>query len=1169
MMAGSGIPWFEKKKRRLTMRTRFGVLFVIVLMMSFGTVAFGQGNAVLTGNVFDPQGAVVAGAKVTAINVATNVPNDTQTNGAGLYRFPTLPVGNYKMVVEAAGFKSAQVGNVILTVGQTVTQDIKLEVGAPSETVTVTAGGEQLTQTAESSVSTLLNRNVWEAFPLENRDTNEFINLLPGAVPDEFAGSTRGAAVNGARGGMGNFLVEGYDNNDQGQGGRGALIAGGITSVSPDAIQEYRVITNNYSAQYGKAGGFVTDTVLRSGTNQFHGSLFEYNRVQALAANDFFSNQAGIKDSLVRNQFGGSLGGPIKKDKTFIFGSAEFQRLRQGSPITTTSTTQQFLDFIDSGAFKTFNETNANGLCVVNNGVPCPGAFTRSSKLGTFFKSLKATQPFPLATRNLTNNAAGLFSDGIVYPVPVYGDVSVTNQSKTNVNRFTIKGDHVRSDTNRFAATFLFEDSPTSDTFGGSDTAIGPPFVSPGISVLAGISWTHTFSPAVINEAKVSYLRHRRDFAQCPGTDGIPSIVTGIDPLGVGFGCTSNLPQFFTENQFQYQDHLSFTRGNHSFKTGVEYRRIRNGSAFEAIKNGLFLPHGIEEMATDGFYGDEADLALFGAPTFGAFTFAQASVNPQTGAQPEYYRGFRSNEWAAYFQDDWKFSRRLTLNLGLRWEYFGPPHNFRPGLDSNFYFGAPTTPVPNPSANLFFPTNNPLTAEVVNGSFQLRDHEIWKKDFNNFAPRAGFAWDVFGDAKVILRGGGAISYDRIWNNLFENIRFNAPLFSFATVGAFGGGAGLPAGPLSTPGIFAVPFTAANTKAFNNPVLQPLPSPRHMDENLKTPYIQQFFLGVQYQFLPSFLLEANYITTQGRDLTGLIDINTFDGRARGGNSRRPNPNLAGDNFRTNAFSSIYHSGQFTVRNRPWHGLQFNTSYTFAKAIDELSDAFNNRITGGRPFDNSNIRLDRGRADFDIRHRFVSGASYDAPFFKNNRWLGGWVASVIVQLQTGVPFSVYHSGQDPNADGYLTDRAAFIGPGNLQDVINNSKSPADGYFDATKFVGMNTLATSSKFGSGGVAQILAACGPGNGVVISTTRWWCNGTLGRNVLTGPGFAKVDFGLHKKFRVTEKSSLQLQANAFNLFNHTNFALPVSNLNSSQAGRSISTVGTPRVIQLAIRFDF
>jgi hypothetical protein len=333
----------------------------------------------------------------------------------------------------------------------------------------------------------------------------------------------------------------------------------------------------------------------------------------------------------------------------------------------------------------------------------------------------------------------------------------------------------------------------------------------------------------------------------------------------------------------------------------------------------------------------------------------------------------------------------------------------------------------------------------------------------------------------------------------------------------------------------------------------------MDENLTTPYIQQFFVGAQYEFLRDFVFEANYVTTQGRQLTGLIDINTFNGRTRGGNARRPNPNLGGDNFRTNAFSSVYHGGQFTVRSRGWRGLQFNTNYTWAHSIDEVSDAFNNRA-GQRPANNFNIRLDRARSDFDIRHRFVSGFSYDAPFFRGSRWLGGWVLTGILQIQSGVPFTIFHSGQDPNADGYFTDRAVFIGSGSPQSTVRGG-SPADGYFDTTQFVGMNTR----------VSQLgpAAACGPGNGVVISATRWWCDGTLGRNTMTGPGFANFDFGVHKKFKVTESTSLQLQANAFNLFNHTNFALPVGNINDGQFGRSIATVGNPRVIQLAARFDF
>lgn len=1152
--------------RMKMMKKYFSGFLCFCLIASVGISIRAQGQSSLGGTVMDNAGAVIVDAKVTVTNVATNASYETLSNDSGLYRFPALPVGTYRIVVEASGFKAATVENVVLTVGQTSTTNVKLEAGAPTEAVTIQAAGEQLAQTAESSLSTLLNKNVWETYPLENRNTNEFINLLPGAVPDAFAGSTRGAAVNGSRGGTGNFLVDGFDNNDQGQGGRGSIVAGGITSISPEAIQEFRVVTNSYSAQYGKGGGFVNDTVLRSGGNEFHGSAFLYNRVQALAANDFFSNASGIDDSLVRNQFGGSFGGPIIRDKSFAFATLEFHRLRQGSPLTGLSTTQQFLDFVRSGQFAAFHESDPQGLCRQFTGAACPGAFSNSRNLGPIFNSLMASNPAPLGDSNLSNTGAGLFTDGINYPVPVYGEVTTTTRNVFNAGQFTVKADHAVDQSNRITGTLAFEDSDTFNSLIGGDGLIGSDIVAPGRSILAGITYYRTFSPTVINEFKISYLRHRRDFPPISGLESVPSIVTGIDPLQISFGQTSALPQFFTENQFQYQDNLSFIRGKHAFRTGAEYRRTRNGSAFEAVKNGFFLPHGVEELVTDGFFGDEADAVL--GTAFGGFTLAQAAVDPTSGGLPEFYRGFRANEFSAYFQDDWKIKRNLTLNLGVRWEYFGVPHNFRSGIDSNFYFGTGITPVPNPSVNVFFPSDSPIHARVATGQFEQRDHSIWNKDTNNFAPRIGFAWDVWGTQKLVVRGGGGVFYDRIWNNLFENIRFNAPFHSFVTVGTFGNG--VPAGPLSSPGLLTSPFTSTNL--FLSPALSPTgaptPSPRHMDQDLVTPYTEQYFVGIQYEFKRNFLLESNYIGTLGRKLTGVIDINTFDGRTRGGSSRRVNPNLAGDNFRTNAFKSSHHGFQVGVRNRTTHGLQFNAHYTFAKTIDEISDAFNARL-GLRPTNNFNISHDRGRADFDVTHRFVSHFTYELPFLKDNGLLGGWVLTGIVAVQSGVPFSVFHGGEDANADGYFSDRAVFIGSGPISSVISNSGSPADNYFDATQFEGMLTRA--------GRLGPAAACGPGNGVVLSATRWWCDGTSGRNMLEGPGFSNVDFGLHKKFRVTEGSTLQFQANAFNLFNHPNFNLPVANLSSSQVGRSISTViasGGPgssgaRVIQLALRFDF
>lgn len=1144
------------------------LLFILVACLG----AWAQGAGDLTGVVTDSTGAVVSKAAVVLTNDSTGITRTTETSAAGIYRFASLPVvGTYTMRVDATGFKAVSVRDIVISVGDTVTKDIALQVGATTELVNVEAGA-QMVQTTESSVSQLVDSNVWKNMPLETRNQNEFINLVAGVTPDSVGGSTRGAAVNGARGGAGNYLVEGLDNNDQGQGGRGALAdapGGAITGISPEAIQEYRVITNSFSAEYGKSGGFVTDTVLKSGTNQWHGSLFEYNRVQALAANHYFSNRAGQEDRLVRNQFGASIGGPIVQNKSFFYASYEGHLKRSSAPVTATSTTQQFLDWVDSGGFQNFMESDPSGLCMLNNGSACPGAFANSSGVGPIFRQLQSSSGFPLATSNFRNEAESLYTGdalglGLVpltYPVPVYGDVTVINPEKLNENRVTLKVDHNLSKNDTVSGVYLFQDADTGDRFSGGDTTIGPAFLNPARSQNLGVSWNHTFSPTLLNVYKMSYLRHRSDFPNAAGLEGIPSIYTGFDSIAVGFGNGSSLPQFFTDNQFQFQDHLIVQHGKHTFKTGAEYRRTRNGSSFEADKYGEFAPYGIEDLVTDLNFGDGADQAIFGEPQFGSAYYAIASVDPTTGKRPVYYRGYRANEFAAYLQDDWRVSQRLTINLGLRWEYFGVPHNFQSGIDSNYYFGSPVTPIPVTSTNPYYPANNPLAAMVYTGSFQQRDHEIWNKDTNNFGPRAGFAFDVLGNQKLVLRGGAAITYDRIWNNLFENIRFNAPYFSFANIGALL--TGTPVGATSSPGLYTVPFTETQTAAFNDPAFSPTPSPRHMDQNLVTPYYEQFHLGFQYEVMNGYVLETNYVGTLGHKLTGVVDINTYNGRTAcssssprsvcvdagfpsGFSSRRVTTTIAGDNFRTNGFSSNYHALQVTFRKNFDRGFSFNTNYTWSKALDYISDAFNSRL-GLRPMDNSNPKLDYGRADFDLRHRWVGSFTWELPWRKQDRWLGGWSFSSIVSLQTGVPFSVI-SSTDLNRDGYSTDRVSYVGSGNDPNDAKTGDNWADGLLDRNMFA-VPTCPTSENSGL-----------------------WCNAGWGRNSITGPDYKNVDFSVDKKFRITEGSSLTFKASFFNLFNRANFALPPAARRSISAGSSFgqsTETFDPRVTQLALRFDF
>jgi Carboxypeptidase regulatory-like domain/TonB dependent receptor len=1212
----------------------FALTVLASLYLGFCTVSYGQGGVgELTGVIYDPTGSVVEGATVKLQNASTGFEREMDSTSAGIYRFSALSVvGKYTLTVEHAGFRAAKVDGVVISVGSTVTVDVRLEVGVISESVTVEAGSE-LVNPSESQISQLIDRTVWQNLPLEIRNQNTFINLVAGVSPvitgpsgTDLNGTTRGAAVNGARPGSGNFLLDGFDNNDIGQGGRGSEGQGAVTSISPEAIQEFRVITHNFAAEYGKGGGFVTDTVLKSGTNSLHGSLFEYNRVQALAAEDFFTNASGGKDSLVRNQFGGSLGGHIIKDKWFYFGSYEAHRRVQTAPLPSTSVlTPEFLNFVKSGAFEQFQEGtgpyttvtktthndgtatspptvgfSGSGICralsstVANpNGNPCPGLFSQSSTLGPIFAKLSTTQPFPTVAGGTcaTGTAIGTSADPcaaqgvftsvlpytnitvptsatLQYPVAEFGTVALSDPNTFFQHRVSFKSDYKISNNDSLVGTFNYTTQKSVDKFGGGDGTIGPAFENPDVQLLLGFAWTHNFSATVLNQLRASYLRHRSDFPNPAGTAGIPDILSANDSLGVSFGNTSALPQFFTDGMFQYKDDLSIVKGKHTFKLGGEYRRIRNASSFQAEKNGIFFFQSTEELLTDGFFGDVADTFLNGAPTSGSIFEAGTSLNPQTGGFPIYYRGYRANEVALYGQDDWKVLPRLTLNLGLRWEYFGPPHNYKPGLDSNIFWGSPLTPFPtNGNGNPFLPVNSQQAAQEAGARAVQVNNNIWAKDTNNFAPRIGFAWDVFGTQKFVLRGGGGFFYDRIYDNVFENIRFNPPLFNFATLGIGFAPAAGAIGPIDSPGLYTVPFTNPSPFA----PFAPLPGGRHIDQNLRAPYTQQANLGVQYAVAKDFVLEVNGAYTGGRALLGIVDINTYNGRracdgatASGATqaakcaaafaagqipaatftARRLNPTLASDGFRGNSYGSSYYGLQVSMTKRLSRGLQFNSNYTWSHALDTLSDAFNggHALVAGQT-DVYNTAADKGNADFDIRHRFVTNAYYELPIFKNNRWLGGWSMDGIVTIQKGVPIPILNGTQsrDTNRDGHTTDRPAIIG-----NPYVGGKSPADGFLNPASFAAYTCPATVN-FGL-----------------------FCDSATGRNTLIGPGFVNTDFGIAKKFRIREAMTLQFQGNFFNIFNHPNFGTPVGNRfgNPSQFGQSVSDFG-PRITQLALRLDF
>ncbi|HKD02200.1 MAG TPA: TonB-dependent receptor [Terriglobales bacterium] len=1195
--------------------TRFLLVFTVLGLLA-GTMWAQGGTGELTGLVTDPSGAVIANAQVTLTNSATGETRTTVTTAAGTYRFPALPVvGTYTLETSPKGFRGAKVANIVVSVGTIVNQDVKLELGTSAEQVTVEAGVQQV-QTTESSISDLVDRRVWQQMPLETRDQNNFINLLAGAAQGNIAlsnlngGTDRGAAVNGTRSGTGNYLVEGFDNNDQGLGGGGSIGAstgGANTTISPDAIQEYRVISHNFAAEYGMAGGFVTDTVLKSGTNNWHGSLFEYNRVQALAANSFFSNRNHVQDSLVRNQFGGSIGGPIIKDKTFFYFTTEFRRDRSSNPLTGTGVTPDFLNFYNSGGFETFMETDPAGFCNALLGGSCPGAFSNEATLGPIANSLLSSQPLALCTpgaRNctaLTNSGAlggGLYVGGLTYPVPVFGTVTEGQRTTFDQARYTAKIDHRIGNNDSLNGSFLYDNGDTVQQWAGGDSTFGPDLPNHARAMNAGITWSHTFTPTVLNQARVSYTRHTANFpgSAAQNSGKIPSIITFFDPWNQSLGNASNLPQFFTENRFEYRDDLSVTHGKHNFKAGAEYSRTRNGSSFEADLNGQFYAYGLLDILSDFKFGHDSDLAAFGYPYYGSWYYAQTTINPTVtpAVRPVYYRGFRANEFAAYFQDDWRIHPRLTLNLGVRWDYFGPPHNFISGLDSNYFSGSPVEPTctvkdplnPTTTAsgpcniqNQYYPVGNPTLQAFASGGLAVRNAQIWNKDTNNFAPRIGFSYDVTGRQKLVVRGGFGIAYDRMYNNIFENIRFNPPFFCFCATGAFR--TGVPGDAITQAGLYTVPFQDSSVGLFNSPTLFPtgLPktSPRAIDQNLVTAYYEQTNFGFQYEVAKDLIWETNYVGTFGRKLIGIKNLNTFPGRTAGGSNpdnpfvgngatnstKRPNTNVSNINLRTNGFDSNYHALQTSLRKRFANGLSFDANYTYSKALDQISDTFTPRAVNAtiNPTDSLHPRLDYGPADFNIKHRFVVSSSYDLPFFKTNRWIGGWSVSGIVTAQSGVPFSVFDGAFDANHNGTFNDRAQAV----ITHGFYTNTSPANGYIN----VGTPTSPTFQ--------DLTCAAAP-------LCQGVADGQLPRGVFTGPKYVDVDLSVAKRFKITESAGLTLQGSFFNLFNHPNFAIPDQNLVdrlidpqtglfTGNFGKSTSTFtpgqGGARVTQIALRFDF
>src|SRR5215470_818957 len=1076
-------------------------------------------TADLVGTIRDNTGAVVRGVKVMLTNVATGVSRSVTTTDDGNYIFTSLHPGLYSLTAEAPGFRKVERTGVELQVNQRAQVDLELPVGEVGETVRI-EGTAPLLESQSSVLGSVIQERQAQDLPLNGRNFVQLAILSPGvsgtgfgmkgtimsgARPDDLRPGTE-LFVNGNRESSNNYLYDGIDNNDR-------LTLAIVVRPAVEAIKEFKIQTNLFSAEQGRNPGGQVDVVTKSGGNNMHGAAYEFLRNDTLDANNFFSNRAGQKKPpFKQNQFGGAIGGPVIKGKTFYFGDYDGFRQRQGRVFVNTVPTLRMRqgDFgeVAGGVF--------DPATTVQNGA----AFTRQQ----FPNNVIPQNRWDPVTARLIN----------AYPLPT--STALVNNLVTAPTRaqdwdqYDIRVDHNHSERNTFFTRYSWSKTVTTNPFtfaavqlpglpkavglGAEDTFAGASTLRAHHAV---INWVHVLSPQMILDLRAGYARFQLDFTQADveGGDqlgvklGVPNAnqqeqqnaIPIFSPAGyTGIGHSRSLPILRRENTYQYVGNLTFTGSAHTVKTGLDVRR-RHLTEYQTNRgNGRFnFAPNITNNPANNAGGNAMASFLLGAPSLIEQDYLLAWV------------GIRGTEYSAYVADDWRATRKLTLNIGLRYE-----------LDT------PYSEVANRWANF-----DPKTATVLiagrNGVGESAGVNTFKK---GFAPRFGFAYQL-GD-RTVVRGGAGIFWNTAGHGgnalrLQRHVPFG-PIFSFS------------------PGNFFV--TRRVSDGF--PTIPPLDlrladnpsgSVIGVDPNYQPGYAEQFNLTVQHELPSSLLLKASYVGNLGRHLDTSFNLNQAVPGAGAVNNRRPffgvRPTLADVTWAVSDGLGAYHAFQFSAEKRLTHGLSGLLSYTWGHSIDTVGQSFGGGAEGPLPQDPRNRRADRGNSPFDIRHRLTIAWNYALPFGKGRRWLsdgglaeyalGGWQVNGINTFQTGLPYTP--TANSPTVNTGTGSRPNRTGDGKLDDPT------VDRWFDTSAF------ATPAQF--------------------------TYGNSGRNILYGPGRVNFDFSLFKQFRITEGLNLQFRTEFFNLFNTPQFDLPNAAIGASNAGTITGIVGTPRQIQFGLKLAF
>ncbi len=1190
---------------------RLAVFLSLTLALLVGTPVWAQKDAgAIAGVVKDSSSAVVVGAKVTITDVDRGTSFVTTTNELGEYVASPLKIGRYKVSVEKAGFKKALIGPVVLDVQERPEVNVTLQIGSATETVTVTSQALQL-QTETSDLNHVVEGRTITTLPLNGRNYAQLAQLTAGVAPAEpgsRVAGTFGFAANGARTYQNNFLLDGVDNNSN----LGDVLneTNYVIQPSVDALAEFKVETNSYSAEFGRGNGGILNAVIKSGTNQVHGDLYEFVRNEKLDGKNAF-DQLG-RQPYKQNQFGFTLGGPIKKDHTFFFGDYEGLRVRQALPQLLLIPTQaevggDFSAFLDPTLtpLTDTGSTNPGGQILDCNGNPTFGGeiFNTRQTLSGAVNAFAAGNTsgfcgFPIGTDASgmpTNKFTG--NAGVNTPIdPLAARLAallpgpnvniggnnflVDPKRRESRNNFDIRVDHKISRKDDFFARFSYEDQPSFIPGAFSNNVLdGGAFFSGNEDDSyrsVAISETHIFSPKLVNEFRVGYNRinsHRFQLNFDKNISGDSAF--GINFPGVPFAAGTNngglpeidfsdgtptigsstfLPSLEKQNSYVFTENLTWVRGRHSMKYGAEIRKEQFTIFQPAASRG--------QISFGSDFTDNPGSPATGGKAFATFLLGISDGGSITSLHNvDYHRPI----YALYAQDDIAATSRLTLNLGLRYEIFTTVKEGR-DEEGTFDFASQSIIVPKGQTMQLTPTLAASIPVRAIGSRGLID-----PDLNNFAPRVGLAYKITN--KLVLRSGYGIFYGGQEPGPYSNPSpgFNPPFFSIQSFNQ--PCSALSANPAGTD--CSIPnFNSLQNGYPANSLSDPnTPQLYSIDPKLRTPYNQQWHFGFQYQLPASTLLDISYGGSRGLKLFGFYNGNqavpTADQTAPTAPRRPVNtcnttllPNCDPsvfdttiNTFRSNTISN-YHSLQVRLEKKFSQGLQFQAAYTYSHALDDASSASLGSQASGDFRDQRDPKREYGNSDFDIRHRFVFSYFYELPFGKG-KLLGRNASGLLNQLIGNWQVAGITTASTGNYFTAVDSSTNVANSDNGGDVATSTRPNRVGDPNGKPCI---------------PGTLFNTCAFVTNIVLGTF-----GDAGRNIIRQPGFQNWDFSVFKSFPVNEKYRFEFRGEFFNIWNHTNLLFaPASNLFSTPAtDLGLPTLGfaaaarDPRFIQLALKFYF